>query len=118
MLDQAKGPGFHMASSVLHTEVPLFTGYFSQFVKDELPRTTIAYMDPISLPPTRNDVVQETMVRSVKVAQETNQEFAVVTYDLAIALFKLYSLLLLISLSYCLEISILSWLFLEQWEHF
>ena len=72
-------------------KLPLFTGFFSQFVKDELPRTAIAYMDPISHPPTRNDVVQETMVRSVKVAQETNQEFAVVTYDLAIAL-KAYSI--------------------------
>jgi hypothetical protein len=48
-------------------------------------------MDPISLPPTRNDVVQETMVRSVKVAQETNQGYAVVTYNLTIAL-KAYSI--------------------------
>ncbi len=48
-------------------------------------------MDPISLPPIRNDVVQETMVRSVKVAQETNKGYAVVTYDLAIAL-KAYSI--------------------------
>ncbi len=58
---------------------------------DNLPRTIIAYMDPISLPPTRNDVVRETMERSVKVAQETNQGYAVVTYDLAIAL-KAYSI--------------------------
>ena len=55
----------------------------------ELPLRT--YMDLISLPPTRNDVVQETIVCSVKVAQETNQEFEVVTYDLAIA-FKAYSI--------------------------
>ena len=50
----------------------------------------IAYMDPISLPPTRNDVVRETMVRSLKVADETNQKYAVVTYALAVAL-KAYS---------------------------
>ncbi len=43
-------------------------------------------MNPTSVPPTRNDVLQETMVRSVKVAQETGQGYAVVTYDLAIAL--------------------------------
>ncbi len=72
-------------------KIPLFTGFFSQFVTDNLPRTIIAYMDPISLPPTRSDVVRETMVRSVKVAQETNQGYAVVTYDLAIAL-KAYSI--------------------------
>ena len=53
---------------------------------DVLPQTTIAYMDPIFLPPTRNYVVQEIMIRSVKIAQETNRRYAVVTYDLAIAL--------------------------------
>ena len=51
----------------LTQKLPLFIGYFSQFVKDELPRTTISCMDPISLPPTRNDIVQETMVRSVRI---------------------------------------------------
>ena len=56
------------------------------FVPDTLPKTVIAYMDPISQPPTRNDVVQETMVRSLTVAAENNQEYAVVSYDLAVAL--------------------------------
>lgn len=72
-------------------KLPLHTGFFSQYVTDSLPRTTIAYMDPISQPPTRNDVVQETMMRSVKVSQETKQGYAVVTYDLAVAL-KAYSI--------------------------
>ena len=66
-------------------KLPLFNGFFSRFVRDDLPQTMIAYMDPISLPPTRNDVVRETMVRSLKVADETNQKYAVVTYDLAVA---------------------------------
>ena len=48
-------------------------------------------MDPISQPPTRNDVVQERMMRSVKVSQETKQGYAVVTYDIAVAL-KAYSI--------------------------
>lgn len=61
------------------------------FVSDKLPRTTIAYMDPIAQPPTRNDVVQETMVRTLKVTEESNQGYAVVTYDLAVAL-KAYSI--------------------------
>lgn len=88
---QQKGLDFTWLLQSFTQELPLFTGFFSKFVTDELPRATIAYMDPISLPPTRNDVVQETMVRSVKVAQETNQGYAVVTYDLAIAL-KAYSI--------------------------
>ena len=70
---------------------PLHTGFFSKFPSDGLPQTEIAYMDPICLPPTRNDVVKETMIRSLKVAKETNQDFAVVSYDLAIAL-KAYSI--------------------------
>ncbi len=83
-----------------YSQVALFTGYFSQFVIDKLPKASIAYMDPISIPPTRNDVVQETMVvHSVEVAQETGQGYAVVRYDLAMFLrhtaFKHYRLLLL-----------------------
>ena len=71
--------------------LPLFNGYFSRFSTVNLPQTVIAYMDPIYQPPTRNDVVQETMVRSMKVAKEMNEEYAVVTYDLAVAL-KAYSI--------------------------
>ena len=67
-------------------KLPLSNGYYSLFVQDTLPRTVIAYMDPISQPPTRNDVVQETMVRSMKVAAENKQKYAIVSYDLAIAL--------------------------------
>ena len=43
-------------------------------------------MDPISAPPTRNDVVRETMSRTMRVAAETGQEYGVVTYDLAVTL--------------------------------
>lgn len=70
---------------------PLFVGFFSQFAHDRLPVQKITYMDPIPPSPTRNDVVQETMKRSLQVARETNQEYAVMTYDLAIAL-KAYSI--------------------------
>jgi hypothetical protein len=48
-------------------------------------------MDPISRSPTSNDIVRETMVRTINVARETGQDYAVVTYDLAIAL-KAYSI--------------------------
>jgi len=48
-------------------------------------------MDPMATSPTRNDVVRETMKRNMEVAVETNQEYSVVTYDLAVAL-KAYSI--------------------------
>lgn len=67
-------------------KLSLSNGYYSLFVQDSLPRTVIAYMDPISQPPTRNDVVQETMVRAMKVAAENKQKYAIVSYDLAVAL--------------------------------
>ena len=67
-------------------KLSLFTGFFSQFVEDSLPQTVITYMDPIAQPPTRNDVERETMVRSVKDAEETSQGYTVITYDLAVAL--------------------------------
>ena len=71
--------------------LPLFPGYYSQFVQDQLPQQRIWYMDPISAPPTRNDVVRETMKRSMNVAAETQQKCGIVTYDLAVAL-KAYSI--------------------------
>ena len=43
-------------------------------------------MELISKSPTNNDVVQETMLRSQEVAHEMKQDYAVVTYDLAIAM--------------------------------
>lgn len=41
-------------------------------------------MDPVSAPPTRNDVVRETMTSAMNVAIETQQEYGIVTYDLAV----------------------------------
>ena len=66
--------------------IPLFNGLYSQFMTDTLPLTVIAYLDPISHPPTRNDVVHGTMLRSLHVANETGMEYHPVTYDLAVAL--------------------------------
>ena len=68
-----------------HERLPLFNGFYSQVINDPLPLTVIAYMDPISQPPTRNDVVLETMNRSLKVADETGMPYHTVTYDLAVA---------------------------------
>ena len=86
-----KGLDFMWLLQTSSQKTPLFTGFFSRFVTDCLPQTVITYMDPISQPLTGNDVVQETMVRSFKVADETKQSYAVVSYDLAAAL-KSYSI--------------------------
>ena len=50
-----------------------------KFVKDPLPLQRIYYIDPISKSPTDNAVVKETMVRTMNVAKETGQEYAIVT---------------------------------------
>ncbi len=60
-------------------------------IMDLLPLQRICYMDPISRSPANNDVVRETMIRTNNVAKETGQDYAVVTYDLAVAL-KAYSM--------------------------
>ena len=70
---------------------PMHAGFMSKYIKDPLPLQRICYMDPIPRSPTNNEVVRETMIRTLNIAKETKQDFAVVTYDLAIAL-KAYSI--------------------------
>jgi hypothetical protein len=53
---------------------------------DPLPSQVIGYMENIELPTMRLDVVRETMSRSQKFASECGDKYAVVTYDLAIAI--------------------------------
>ena len=48
-------------------------------------RINIGSLYYIELPPTRLDVVVETLLRSQKVASECGETYATVTYDLAIA---------------------------------
>ena len=68
---------------------PLYYGYLSRYVRDHPPCTLVTYVDPISLPLTKNDGVCETMVRTIQVSKEMKQKYAIVTYDLAVAL-KIY----------------------------
>ena len=91
VLIRAKSLDFAWLVMSFNEQLPLFNGFYSQLVNDPLPLTVVAYMDPISQPPTRNDVVQETMLRSLKVADETKMPYHPVTYDLAVAL-KAYSI--------------------------
>ena len=64
---------------------PLWTGWNSRVTEDILPLQKIVYMENIAHPSTRLDVVAETMRKSQAVAEECGEQYAVVTYDLAIA---------------------------------
>ena len=65
--------------------LPLLPGYLTKFVKDYLPVQIITYLEPLMSSPTLNKVIKETMIRSLKIAKEMKEEYAIVTYDLAIA---------------------------------
>ena len=64
---------------------PMWTGWNAQLTHDPLPLQNVAYMENISFPPTRLDVIADTLKISQKVAQECGEPYAVVTYDLAVA---------------------------------
>jgi len=69
----------------LSAKTPMWIGWNSRYTEDTLPLQRIGYMDNIKLPPTRLDVVAETLKKSQKVAEECKQKYIVVHYDLAIA---------------------------------
>ena len=72
--------------SLLHaTSTPMWRGWNSVTMVDTLPVQRIGYMENIALPPTRLDVVQETLAISEKVRQECGEDYMIVTYDLGIA---------------------------------
>ena len=66
-------------------DTPMWRGWNSQFAVDSLPKQTVHYMENIQLPPTRLDVVKDTLIRTQQVAKECHQKEIIVTYDLAIA---------------------------------
>ena len=66
-------------------ETPLWQGWNSLITEDPLPLQSIAYLDSLSLPPTRLDVVAETLRISQEIAIECDEPYAIVHYDLAIA---------------------------------
>ena len=73
-----------MMTMYLH-DIPSWTGWNALVTEDTLPLQKVLYMENITLPPTQMNVVLETLKVSQKVAEECGQEYAFVTYDLAIA---------------------------------
>ena len=74
-----------LMSNVFEENTPMWIGWNSRLTKDHLLQQKIGYMDNLSLPPTRLDVVAETMKISRNVAAECGQQFAIVHYDVAVA---------------------------------
>ena len=74
-----------IAKSAFNDEVPMWHGWNYLHEIDINPEQNVLYMQHIELPPTRNDVVKETMRRSQIVSAACHQEYTVVAYDLAVA---------------------------------
>ena len=64
---------------------PMWTGWNSLITEDALPKQKVLYLENLTLPPTRNDVVLETMKMSQQIAKECGEDYMLVHYDLAIA---------------------------------
>ena len=61
---------------------PMWVGFNSIFYKDNLPKQTIRYMPNMKEPITSLAVVRQTLETTQKCAEECNQEYGIVTYDL------------------------------------
>ena len=60
---------FTWLASLMYDPQPLIAGFYSKFIIDNLPQQTVCYMDPIAQPPTQNNIVKETMTRTLSVAR-------------------------------------------------
>lgn len=66
-------------------DTPMWTGWNSTRIYDTLPQQKIFYLAPINASPTSMSTVIETLNRAQIVADECQQKYISVTYDLAIA---------------------------------
>ena len=74
-----------MILSTLKDKIPMWAAWNSLLTVYPLLQQPICYLQNISLPPTHNDVVCETMRIAQRVAAECNEKYVVVTYNLGIA---------------------------------
>lgn len=76
-----------MASLTMEVpNIPMWTVCYSLSTpKDSLPQQQVLYLPQINASPTKADVVMETMQRSIRIADECDQQYISVTYDLYIA---------------------------------
>lgn len=74
-----------MISHALNIPTPMWVGFNALIANDKNIIQDIFYLTPINETPTKDYVVHETMMRSIKGAEECQQQYAQVHYDLAIA---------------------------------
>lgn len=67
------------------SNTPMWVGFNSKVVEDDSLKQNVFYLTPIPYSPTNKNVVYETMRQAQKVAEECQQKYIQVTYDLAIA---------------------------------
>ena len=72
-------------SCELFDDTPMWSGWNSRISEDKLPFQIVRYTENLHLPPTRLDVVAETMRLSQTVTKECSDTYTLATYDLAIA---------------------------------
>lgn len=65
--------------------IPMWTGYNSLTTTYHGSKPKIFYLTQINMSPTNITVIYETMVQAQNIANECNQTFMSITYDLAIA---------------------------------
>lgn len=63
----------------------MWVAFYSFIYEDKLPMQKVSYLTTINLSPTNTSVVLVTLVQSIKIAEECNESYMQVTYDLAIA---------------------------------
>ncbi|XP_046591518.1 uncharacterized protein LOC124293671 isoform X3 [Neodiprion lecontei] len=66
-------------------DVPMWVGFNSRIDDQDSPQQHISYLTPINASPTSTSIVLETMKQSQKIAEDLQQPYIQVTYDLAIA---------------------------------
>lgn len=74
-----------MISHAMNIPTPMWMGFNAVIVNDKNIPQDVFYLTPINESPTKDSVVQETMMLSIKGAEECGQQYAQVHYDLAIA---------------------------------
>ena len=76
---------WQISSSTVEKKTPMWVGWNSLVTEDFLPKQRIGYMQNITLPPTRLDVVTKILDISRRVSDECGDEYSMVHADLAVA---------------------------------
>ena len=73
-----------MMAANLFSKKAMWAGWNTQRYPEPINKQVVCYMQNIRLPPTREDVVKETLKISQAVAKECGDKYAIITYDLAV----------------------------------